>query len=344
MCKRRVNGSEPSQVLTWMGVALLLLLGCLLMPALGASTNSAPAAARKVFHWRPFLAPFHSVVLHFPIGFLTAAFILEVYRFFQPSKEVRRIILFIVWLSLISGIASAALGLLRATSGDYETHALQLHRIFGLAVPGLTLATLILQHFAYRDEALRGWNFGYRALLTSTIGLVMVAGHYGGNLTHGSHYLTENAPEFVRDFLDDDSATSTPPNSAEFDEKQKFYVEKVQPILAAKCIGCHGPEKQKGGFRLDLPELALKGGKSGKPAIVPGDPTESQLIRRILLPQQNDDAMPPEGKQSLGMDEVATILDWIKAGAAFPGASASSTVTTNSVAPTNSVVNAPKPK
>ena len=343
MCKRRENGTGPWRTATWVGIAIFLLLGCLVLPAFGASTNSAPAATRKIFHWRPFLAPFHSVVLHFPIGFLTAAFILEVYRFFRPSKEVRRIILFIVWLSLISGVVSAGLGLLRASSGDYETRALHLHRFFGLSVPGITLITLILQHFAYRDEALRGWNIGYRAMLTSTIALVMVAGHFGGNLTHGSHYLTENAPEFVRDFLDDDPGTTVPPNPGELDEKQKFYVEKVQPILAAKCVSCHGPEKQKGGFRLDLPELALKGGKSGKPAIVPGDPTESQLIRRILLPQQNDDAMPPEGKQSLGMDEVATILDWIKAGAAYPGASTSA-VTTNSVAPTNSVVNAPKAK
>jgi uncharacterized membrane protein/mono/diheme cytochrome c family protein len=336
MCKRPDKHESKSPF--WFYIIVFVLVS-LALPLFGASTNTAPAAApHKIFRWRSFLAPFHSVILHFPIGFLTAAFILEAYRFVRPSKEVRRIILFIVWLGLISGIASAGLGLLRATSGDYESHALHLHRFFGVSVPVLTLFTLVLQHFAYRDESLRGWNFGYRSLLTSTILLVMVAGHYGGNLTHGSHYLTENAPEFVRDLLDDEPASTSPVSSAELDEKQKFYVEKVQPILAAKCVGCHGPEKQKGGFRLDIPELALKGGKSGKPAIVPGDPTESQLIRRILLPQQNDDAMPPEGKQSLGMDEVATILDWIKAGAAYPGASSPAVVSTNSVVTTNSVV------
>jgi len=336
MCKCAEN--KPKESRGWWVLIFGFVLLTVAWPIYGASTNTAPAAAtHKIFRWRSFLAPFHSVILHFPIGFLTAAFILEAYRFVRPSKEVRRIILFIVWLGLISGVASAALGLLRATSGDYETHALTLHRFFGVSVPVLTLLTLILQHFAYRDESLRGWNFGYRSLLTSTILLVMVAGHYGGNLTHGSHYLTENAPEFVRDLLDDEPSPTAPVNLADLDEKQKFYVEKVQPILTAKCVGCHGPEKQKGGFRLDIPELALKGGKSGKPAIVPGDPTESQLIRRILLPQQNDDAMPPEGKQALAMDEVATILDWIKAGAAYPGAIVPATVTTNSVVSTNSV-------
>jgi uncharacterized membrane protein len=315
---------------------VLLLLGFV---GFSLAAHAAPAVAAthaKIFQWRPFLAPFHSVVLHFPIGFLTAAFLLELYRFFRPSKELRKIILLIVWLSLVSAVASAVLGLLRADSGDYDLHALQLHRLFGLAVPGITVFTLFFQHFAYKNETIQGWNYGYRALLTGSMGLLMVAGHYGGNLTHGSRYLTENAPEFVRDLLDDDQPVASNSTPAELDEKQKFFVEKVQPIFNSKCVTCHGSEKQKGGYRLDLPELALKLGKSGKPAIVPGDPTESQMVRRILLPQQNDDAMPPEGKQPLAMDEVATILDWIKAGAPYPGGT-SNLVTTNSLAPTNSV-------
>jgi uncharacterized membrane protein len=312
----------------------LLLLGFVGLSMAAHAAPAAAAAPQKIFQWRPFLAPFHSVVLHFPIGFLTAACLLELYRFFRPSKELRKIILLIVWVSLVSAVLSAVLGLLRADSGDYDSHALHLHRFFGLAVPGITVFTLIFQHFAYKNETVPGWSYGYRALLTGTMGLLMVAGHYGGNLTHGSRYLTENAPEFVRGLLDDEQPAASALNQAELDEKQKFFVEKVQPIFNSKCIACHGPEKQKGGYRLDLPELVLKVGKSGKPAVVPGDPTESQMVRRILLPQQNDDAMPPEGKQPLAMDEVATILDWIKAGASFPG---SSLVTTNSLAPTNSV-------
>lgn len=313
------------------GIALLVCLS-----AFGAD-GAATTAPQKIFQWRPFLAPFHSVVLHFPIGFLTAAFLLEIYCLFRPSTELRRVTLLIVWLSLLSGIASAALGLLRADAGDYNIQALQMHRLFGLAVPGITLVTLIFQHLSFRNQTHRGWNFGYRGLLCSTMALLMIAGHMGGNLTHGSGYLTQNAPGFVRDLLEEETAAAPEATTAELDEKQKFYVEKVQPIFTSKCVSCHGSEKQKGGYRLDLPELALKTGKSGQPAIVPGDPTESQLVRRILLPQQSDDAMPPEGKQPLAMDEIATILDWIKAGAAIPS-SIANTVTTNFIVPSNAIV------
>ena len=42
----------------------------------------------------------------------------------------------------------------------------------------------------------------------------------------------------------------------------------VRPILERSCFGCHGPEKQKSGYRLDRRDLAMKGGDSGNPAIV----------------------------------------------------------------------------
>jgi uncharacterized membrane protein len=277
-------------------------------------------AAHKIFQWRPFLAPFHAVVLHFPIGFLTVAFILELYRIRRPSEELRRVTVFVISLSLVTGIISAAFGIMRAGSGGYEPHALQLHRAFGLCIPVVTLATLVLQKLAGRNEAIRSWTYGYRFLLTSALALVVIAGHFGGSLTHGSKYLVENAPEFVRELIEDPAPLSATTTLTTLNEKQRTFAEKVQPIFAAKCYGCHGPEKQKSGYRLDTPELALKGGKSGKPAIKPGDPLESHLVRLILLPPQHDDVMPPEGKQPLTSEEIMTIIDWIRNGAAYPGA------------------------
>ncbi len=312
VCKR-ISSSPWARILLF----CILVLGSIL-PALAA--NPPAGAGHSIFQWRPFLAPFHAVVLHFPIGFLTMAFILEIYGLRRPGIEIRRVTVLVLWLSLLTGVISAAFGILRGGTGGYETHALSVHRVFGLAVPGFTLATLVLQKLAFRHEAVRGWILGYRFLLTATITLVVIAGHLGGNLTHGSKYLVENAPKFVRDLVQDDPVPNTAVAAAVLDENQRLYTEKVQPIFAMKCYSCHGAEKQKSDYRLDQPELALKGGESGKVAIKPHDPMESHLVRLILLPPDHDDVMPPSGRQPLTNEEIMIIVDWIRNGAAFPGA------------------------
>ena len=197
------------------------IIGLLLISAVGvAAADSAPGAAHRLFQWRPFLAPFHAVVLHFPIGFLTMAGLLEMYRAFRPSGELRRVTVFVLWLGLLTGIISACFGWLRASGGEYEVKALELHRLCGMAVPFATALALVLQWFAYRNESLRGWNRAYRSVLTGTLTLVVVAGHYGGNLTHGSKYLVENAPEFVRELLEDEPAPVPALNSETLDARQ----------------------------------------------------------------------------------------------------------------------------
>lgn len=287
--------------------------------AAGAAAH-APLVAGKIFQWRPFLAPFHAVVLHFPIGFVTMAFVLEIYRRRRQSAELKPVTALTLWLSLLGGVLAAGLGILRAADGGYETHAVESHRWTGLAVVGCTLATLVVQRLAYRDELRRGWTYCYRGLLTVTFGLLVVAGHIGGNLTHGSKYLTENAPTFVRELLEETPATTEATAATGLDDAQSFFAEQVQPILEHKCVRCHGAEKQKGDYRLDQPEVALKGGESGKAAIKPGDPLGSELVRLVLLPAGDDDIMPPEGKEPLTADEVLTVIRWIQKGAAFPPA------------------------
>jgi uncharacterized membrane protein len=312
MTIRNRNGSTLNSRV----VVLFILLFGAILPALGAAPAQSIGAAHKIFHWRPFLAPFHAVVLHFPIGFITVVFILEIYRLRRPTTELRHITMLVTWLSLVTGIISAAFGLLRAGNGGYEVHALDLHRAFGLCVPLLILPTLAAQYIAYRHETIRGWTYCYRSLLVGTLALIVVAGHLGGNLTHGSNYLVENAPEFVRELIAEDPAP-TSATSVVLNENQRYYADKVQPILAAKCYNCHGNQKQKGGYRLDQPEIALKGGESGKIAIKPSDPLESQLVRLILLPRSHDDVMPPDGKESLTPEEVGTVIQWIRDGAHF---------------------------
>lgn len=282
----------------------------------GAAVQVASSA--RMFEWKPFLAPFHAVVLHFPIGFLTTAVILEIYRLFRPSEEIKRITTLVIWLSLVSGIASATLGIMRAGTGGYEIHALDRHRWFGLAVPLCTFLTLAVQKAAYRNQARRMMSLSYCASLSLSFVLLIMAGHYGGNLTHGSHYLVENAPEFFRELLEPEAGPEVGAASDNANETSRYFTGKIKPILDAKCIKCHGPEKQKGDYRLDQARFALKGGESGKVAIVPGDPAAGNLVRLILLPSDHSDVMPPEGKEPLTMDEINLVIDWIRQGAAFP--------------------------
>lgn len=294
---------------------LLLILSAVTLTAHAAG---APAAAQKAFLWRPFLAPFHAVVLHFPIGFVTMVCVLELHRMWRPCEALKPVTALTLWLSLLSGIAAATLGILRATGGGYETHEVESHRWTGIAVVVATVLALVVQRFAYRNEARRVLTLAYRSLLAITLALLVIAGHIGGNLTHGSKYLTENAPAFMRDFLDgkpdDEAGTASP---AKLDEKQKFFAQHVQPILEKKCMNCHGKEKQKGDYRLDDPAVALKGGESGKAAIKPGDPLGSEFLRLILLPTDDDDVMPPKGKEAMTAEEVLTIIRWIQKGAPF---------------------------
>src|SRR2546422_4607190 len=88
----------------------------------------------------------------------------------------------------------------------------------------------------------------------------------------------------------------------------------AQAILTAKCVRCHGPEKQKSGLRLDTRTAALEGGIDG-PAILPGKSAESDLVRRIL--GQTKPRMPYK-EPPLEAAEIAAIRAWIDAGAPGP--------------------------
>jgi len=94
------------------------------------------------------------------------------------------------------------------------------------------------------------------------------------------------------------------------------FVADIQPIFAKHCTECHGPDKQKNGYRLDVRETAMKGGDSGVPAIIAGKGAESPLVRLIagLIP---DSPMPPKGPR-LSETEVGLIRAWIDQGARWP--------------------------
>jgi hypothetical protein len=87
----------------------------------------------------------------------------------------------------------------------------------------------------------------------------------------------------------------------------------IQPLLARRCLSCHGPDTQEGGLRLDEAAAATGELASGARAIVPGDVAASLILERIVS-EDPDVRMPPEGAR-LTPAQVGALRDWIGAGA-----------------------------
>jgi len=94
------------------------------------------------------------------------------------------------------------------------------------------------------------------------------------------------------------------------------FQKEVRPVLEESCFRCHGPDKQKGGLRLDRKADMLGGGDSGEPAIAPGKSAESLLLTRITSTKA-DEVMPPKGER-LKPEQIAAIQRWIDNGAHWP--------------------------
>ena len=113
-------------------------------------------------------------------------------------------------------------------------------------------------------------------------------------------------------------ATSALAAPAKLDPDQlAFFEKKIRPVLAEHCYSCHSAkaEKLKGGLYVDNRDGLLKGGSSG-PAIVPGRPEKSILIKD-LKSTNPDDMMPPKGDR-LPPHVIADFEAWIRMGAPDP--------------------------
>ncbi|MBI1352738.1 MAG: DUF1553 domain-containing protein [Acidobacteria bacterium] len=107
-----------------------------------------------------------------------------------------------------------------------------------------------------------------------------------------------------------------------------LFENRVRPLLAAKCFACHTDAKM-GGLRLDSRDAMLAGGGRG-PAIAPGEPDQSLLLRAVRR-ESKDLAMPPT--EPLPAEAVAALEAWIAAGAVWPEAAQVSQAPPGKIAP-----------
>jgi hypothetical protein len=152
--------------------------------------------------------------------------------------------------------------------------------------------------------------------LAGTVALLVAAGHLGATLTHGEGYLLDAAPAPVRDAVRSVIGPATVAAHTGPAERAPIYPALVRPILTRRCVACHSPGASRGGLALDTPEGILAGGDHG-PAVVPGRALASDLVRRVWLPPDHPEAMPPRPQRPLAAADAAILRWWIDAGAPF---------------------------
>jgi len=248
-----------------------------------------------------FFGHFHVVLVHLPIGILLLACVfqwLERRPKFSSLHVATNIALLI---GMICAILSALTGYLLSFSGDYDEGLVITHQWFGISVAAVSIAM-----FYYHNK---GVSFKTQVSISILLFvLIIITGHLGGSLTHGSDYLTKSWT-----LTSDTVALRKPiPNVQE----AMVYPDVIQPILQTKCYSCHGKNKQKGKLRMDDSLRLMKGGKDG-PVIIPGNVEKSEMAKRISLPREDDDHMPPKEKPQPTEQEIALIHWWIKSGASF---------------------------
>ena len=255
-----------------------------------------------------FIGRFHPLIVHLPIGFLIIAFVLHIVSKLEAFKNSDAFIDLTLLLGGISAALACIMGYMLSLEGGYAEDTVLLHQWGGIALVLVSFALL-----AYRKKG-KAKPSVQRIAFILTMVLLTYTGHLGGNLTHGSSYLFQYAPNTVR------KAAGLPPkvekvyrNITHIDSALVFE-DVLAPILDARCTSCHNDDKLKGELLLTSFEGLMKGGETGK-AIVPGNSATSELYNRITLPHDDEDSMPPEGKEPLSKEQTDFIEWWIDAGA-----------------------------
>ncbi len=335
--------AEPRSFVAVWGATLLIImvfvLGLLIFPPLYETPEVGPS--RVVL----FLGRFHPILLHLPIGALSLLCLFELICSTQRGEHKYGSM---ALLTLLIGSAGAVLaslvGIMLSREGGYVGGNFTLHQTMAILGTAGVLVALVVRIMAMSRHSTELLN-AYRALYFLSFAVMSLGAHFGGNMSHGSRFLTEHAPSFIKFKMismekwmlslveqpkleaEEPQAPANPPPTPENppptlvaaptelanDEKLVFQ-HVILPILDAKCNKCHSEEKSKGDLRMDTYELAMKGGEDGN-SFVAGKPAESLGLTRIMLPDSDDDHMPPEGKDQMTAEETALLKWWIEQGA-----------------------------
>lgn len=245
-----------------------------------------------------FIGGLHPVLVHLPIGILLLAGFFRLLSGSEKFSSLRPAVGITLLLGMLGAVVSGISGFLLSRSDDYDYDLVTKHQWFGISVAVVSLVAYLIHK--------KNYHLGKWIILLMVM-LVIITGHLGGSLTHGSDYLTKA-------FSGKEIQAERKPIPDV--QEAVAYTDIIQPLFEGKCYTCHNAKKKKGGLRLDAPEFILKGGKDGE-VIKPGNPEQSDMIKRLMLPRSHEDHMPPKEKPQLKESEIALIHWWISTGASF---------------------------
>jgi uncharacterized membrane protein len=246
-------------------------------------------------YWLQPVGRMHPLLLHFPIVLLILGIVSDIYRFKKEKTNAAFYTklsgLLLLSGAILSGI-TVIMGLFLSREEGYDGEAVAWHKWFGASV--FFIASIVYW--------IRNKNWYSRRLSWSSALLLMpfllVTGHYGADITHGDNYLLQPITAHLQ-------------RPAVSLEEAIVFNDLIQPILEAKCTGCHNPRKLKGELSLMDSLSITKGGKTGK-LFVPGNPDISLILERVHLPPEDEKHMPPDGKPQLTAAEIRLLTLWIR--------------------------------
>jgi uncharacterized membrane protein len=253
-----------------------------------------------------FLGRLHVLVLHIPIGLIVALCALEFLARREKYRHLEAASPFLWSAAAISAVVTVVMGYLHFSEGGFEGPSGYQHRTFGTILAALLVVVALLRTSKFANNY-RPVFFPASILMLL---LVSITGHFGGNLTHGSNFLVEYAPQFVRSMAG--LGPRRPPVTS-LAAADPFH-DLVGPMFERRCSSCHNSDKQQAELDLTSYASVMRGGETGA-VVSPGRPQFSELLSRISLPPDDEAFMPAEGKTPLTSEQVQIIEWWIGAGA-----------------------------
>ena len=245
---------------------------------------------------------FHPVLVHLPIGIFILVHLCELTGRVSRFTYLRQSTRFILLIGIIFSVLSVVSGYTLSLEHNSDLEKLDLHQWMGIGTTLLYLGYYLKKNTIDNSRYL---NIAVQLLLPVSL---MVTGHKGGELTHGENFLSFNPKN------EEPSEWKVP--EIENIQEALVFEDMVQYTLNTKCVSCHGSLKQKGKLRLDNAAWLDKGGKSGI-SINRSNPAESELLKRILLEENDEYHMPPKEKSQLTEFEINILKWWILSGSGF---------------------------
>jgi uncharacterized membrane protein len=289
--------APKSYTLAWIAALLLLVgfvAGLLIFPPLYEAPK-AEASDMVIFVGR-----FHPILLHLPIGSLIFLAMLEVLCMGRRGEAKHgSTALLALFVGAAGSVLAVIAGIMLSREGGYTGGNFSLHQTMGIIGTAGVLLALVIRLMAMGQG---NWELlhAYRALFFLSFGIMSLGAHFGGNMSHGSKFMTEKAPEPIKSQMiamekwmlsfvekpkpekSEEKAPEAPkapeppkvvetpltptspsaptPPPAPAAGEKLVFANLIQPIFAAKCNKCHGEEKQKGDLRLDTYEFTMAGG------------------------------------------------------------------------------------